>query len=382
MSEWLLNIPKNEIVETVTGLDEIRSHAREQLKELSTFSEQYSEPIISWIDPALVYSACDKGVDKRRVQFDLHGFVIIRGFVSSMDCNEQISKMHELIDQWDPKIENPATFRTDGKQLEAQGSSDYFLDSSNCIHFFAEVDAIDKVGNIRSDLTKRTALNKVGHGIHMKEKVFSDYCNSPPMLELVHCLGWRDPVVPQSMYIFKQPHIGGEVTSHQDSTFLYTAPRQTCLGLWLALQPATLMNACLWVRPGSHRESVRRVFRRNPAYFEHGDTTAPQMIFESESTTSASNDVAWEGKLPDGSWPPPCAGLVAAGFVPVECDAGDLVVFPGTLDHLSLPNYSTDSRHTFQLHLVEGSAEGIEWSSRNWLQYKAGSAFHRLGTLI
>lgn len=35
---------------------------------------------------------------------------------------------------------------------------------------------------------------------------------------------------------------------------------------------------------------------------------------------------AWEGKLPEGSWPPPSDGLFAAGFVPVECKAGDLVV--------------------------------------------------------
>jgi hypothetical protein len=68
-------------------------------------------------------------------------------------------------------------------------------------------------------------------------------------------------------YIFKQPLIGGEATSHQDSCFLFTTPRQTCIGLWLALQPATLANGCLWLRPGSHTEPVRRHMARNPAYF-------------------------------------------------------------------------------------------------------------------
>jgi phytanoyl-CoA hydroxylase len=362
------------------GLDGVRSRAIEQLKELSTVAERHSGPISSWIDPAVTYQAGDPGIDSRRAHFDLHGFVIIRGFWSAAGCDQQIAKMHELIDGWDPQKENPATFRTDEKQSDAQGSSDYFLDSADRIHFFAEVDAVGKDGTLRSDVTKATALNKVGHGVHMKEPVFSQYCNSPQMVEMVHSLGWRDPVVPQSMYIFKQPRIGGEVTSHQDSTFLYTTPRQSCLGLWLALQPATLLNGCLWVRPGSHRESVRRAFCRNPAYFEHGDTSAPQMIFESEPVTPTSNTVPWEGKLPEGSWPPPCDGLVGAGFVPVECDAGDLVVFPGTLDHLSLPNYSGASRHTFQLHLVEGPKQGIEWSPRNWLQYKPGSAFHRLNS--
>ena len=62
--------------------------------------------------------------------------------------------------------------------------------------------------------------------------------------------------------------------SHQDSTFLLTEPRQTCLGLWLALQEAHLLNGCLWVRPKSHRERLRRVFKRNPAHFAGGDKSS------------------------------------------------------------------------------------------------------------
>jgi len=82
--------------------------------------------------------------------------------------------------------------------------------------------------------------------------------------------------------------------------------------------------------------------------------------------------------MPDGSWPPPCDGLFEAGFVPIECNAGDLLVFPGTLDHLSLANYSEKPRHTYQLHLVEGPSEGIKWSDSNWLQYKNSAPFPSL----
>ena len=63
-------------------------------------------------------------------------------------------------------------------------------------------------------------------------------------------------------------HLIIQVTSHQDSTFLFTEPKQSCLGLWLALEDATETNGCLWCRPGSHREPVRRQFVRNKAYFE------------------------------------------------------------------------------------------------------------------
>ena len=33
------------------------------------------------------------------------------------------------------------------------------------------------------------------------------------------------------------------------------------------------------------------------------------------------------------------------------------------------------SRHTFQLHLVEGERGGAVWSEENWLQYPEGKPF-------
>ena len=57
------------------------------------------------------------------------------------------------------------------------------------------------------------------------------------------------------MYIFKQPHIGGEVGCHQDATFLYTDP-MTVTGFWFAIEDATLENGCLWAAPGGHRTAA------------------------------------------------------------------------------------------------------------------------------
>ncbi len=65
-------------------------------------------------------------------------------------------------------------------------------------------------------------------------------------------LGIERPLLLQGMYIFKQPRIGGEVTCHQDSTFLYTEP-QNIIGLWFALEDATVENGCLWAIPGGHK---------------------------------------------------------------------------------------------------------------------------------
>lgn len=276
------------------------------------------------------------------------------------------------------------SFGTDEEQNTARG--DYFLDSADQVHFFAEPAALLKDNKQllllpafrgKNNQNKINALNKVGHGLHLLQpSPFYDYTHSAKLQHLVKDeLGWTNPVVPQSMYIFKQAVLGGAVNSHQDSTFLFTTPRQSCLGLWLALDDATLDNGCLWVRPKSHLEPVRRHYQRNPLYFQKQqqqqqteddnnttDDNVPKFIMQELETN---HNVPWEGSLPDD--------LIKAGFIPIECKAGDLLAFGGQLDHLSLPNTSDKARHTFQLHLV--NVGDTDWSTHNWLQYPDGKDF-------
>jgi len=274
-----------------------------------------------------------------------------------------MNRMRVLIDEWDPDQSKVSVFIAGEDQSAAQGNDAYFLSSSDKIHFFLERGALDPfTKSIRSDLPKHDALNKVGHGLHSADPVFKAYSESAKVSALVRNLGWQNPVLPQSMYIFKQKLIGDVVCSHQDSTFLHTTPRLTCLGLWLALEDATLDNGCLWVRPGSHKEGLRRVYVRNPDYFEKGDYSAPMMTFQNVGTPEAIAAAPWDGlsRLPDD--------LAAAGFIPAPIEAGDLFVIHGEVDHLSKANTSEKGRQTFQLHLVEGPKSGVTWSPLNWLQ--------------
>lgn len=202
--------------------------------------------------------------------FDEYGFLHVKNFASSKEILDMKHQMQTLVDtQWDPNGEGLTVFRTDEKQIEEQGSTDYFLESANKVHFFAESGAMTQEGKLKQEFLndKITALNKAGHGMHVQPGAFHTYTKSDKIRNLVTELGWEDPVVPQSMYIFKQARVGAEVTSHQDSTFLYTTPKQSCLGLWLALDDATITNGCLWVRPKSHREKTRIKFVKNPAHF-------------------------------------------------------------------------------------------------------------------
>jgi len=367
----------------------------------------------SWIRGTDQHPDSDYTPSPRCKFFDQHGFLFIKAFATHQEILDMKQQMQSLVDQqWHPDSDSSSSssstdkqqrkhkltaFRTDEKQIENQGSDDYFLQSANKVHFFAEPHAMTTSQTLKEIYKhdKIKALNKAGHGMHLQPGPFHTYSTSEKISSLTKELGWEDPVIPQSMYIFKPPGIGGQVTSHQDSTFLYTTPKQSCLGLWLALDDATITNGCLWVRPGSHGEPTRVKFARNPKHFgasieershvPRGDPSESQMVFideEKEKIGPKGNDVDididvdWVGKIPqltgcETAWD----SLFAAGFVPVECKAGDLVVFPGELDHLSLANVSECQRHTFQLHLVEGDRAGVTWADTNWLQYPKGAPF-------
>jgi hypothetical protein len=68
------------------------------------------------------------------------------------------------------------------------------------------------------------SINKIGHAQHDLDPVFEQFTYTPQLAEVAHDIGLHDPLALQSMYIFKQPDIGGEVGCHQDATFLYTDP--------------------------------------------------------------------------------------------------------------------------------------------------------------
>jgi phytanoyl-CoA hydroxylase len=150
---------------------------------------------------------------------------------------------------------------------------------------------------------------------------------------LAGALGVQRPRVWQSMFIFKQPEIGGEVRWHQDATYLIAEPLPVT-GLWFALEDATVDNGCLWVQPGGHRGPLRERFVRS------------------------SSGVRLD-RLDHTPWP------TTAEAVPLEVKAGAVVCFHGLMPHYSAPNRSAVSRLAYTLHL---SDERSRWSADNWLR--------------
>lgn len=265
-----------------------------------------------------------------RARFDRDGYVVIEDFVDIGACQRLIDRAEQIVAAADLDAHR-SIFTT--KEQE-RTSDEYFLSSGDKTRFFFEKEAFDDAGQLRVD--KAHAINKLGHAMHDLDPVFSEFSRTPSIAALARELGLDDPKLLQSMYIFKNPYIGGEVTCHQDATFLFTEPI-TCTGFWFALQDATLENGCLWAIPGGHKKGLQKRFVRNVP----GDDTAGTSfeVFGPEITDD--------------------------GAVPLEAPAGTLVLLHGLLPHLSGANHSGKSRHAYSVHMIDGTAA---YPATNWLQ--------------
>ena len=252
--------------------------------------------------------------------YDRDGFLVLKDFVPAIDCDALQARVAELIRAFDP---GPArtVFST---RDQGHARDRYFQESGGAIRFFFEEEATDQPVAL--------ALNKIGHALHDLDPVFDRFSRQPRLAELAQALGFRQPLLLQSMYLFKQPHIGGEVGWHQDAAYLNTRP-STVTGFWIALDDADRDNGCLMALPGGHRGPLRQRFHR-----------AGEAL-----VTDTLDATPWPDTVP----------------VALEARRGTLVVLHGLLPHASAPNRSDRPRHAYALHLIDGCAE---YASDNWLQ--------------
>jgi phytanoyl-CoA hydroxylase len=255
------------------------------------------------------------------------GVLILRDFVSVENCKALQGKALELVNDFDPQEVRSVFSTTKQTQLD----DTYFIESGDKIRFFLEEGAFDESGELKQ--SKIDSLNKMGHAMHDLDPDFDRFSRSPQLARVAEGLGFENPAIIQSMYIFKPQNIGGEVVCHQDSTFIYTDP-ESCIGFWFALEDATIENGCMYFIPGGHKMNLKQ---RNYRVSDH------------ELTTEVLDPEPWPEHLK----------------LPAEASAGTLVIFHGRAPHMSGPNLSEKSRHAYTLHVID---QICHWPENNWLQ--------------
>ena len=254
-----------------------------------------------------------------------NGYLIIENFKTNEECDKLINRSKELIDEQEFNNQQ-SVFDT---VTQSHNDDKYFLESGDKIRFFFEEKANLDKENIKSN--KQYIVNKIGHALHDLDKKFIQFSKNDDLDKIAKAIGFEDPLLLQSMYIFKQPKIGGEVVCHQDSTFLITDPEST-VGFWFALEDANRENGCLQVASGGHKGPLRKLFKR-----KNNKMKMEELSKEPFPETDTF----------------------------VEVKKGSLVLLHGRLPHYSCENTSEKSRHAYTLHVIEGKSKYLDY---NWLQ--------------
>lgn len=263
--------------------------------------------------------------------FHRDGVLVIDGFKSRSECERLRERANALVEEHGPRAAGTIFSTKAPQHLDSR----YFMESATGIGVFFEEEAFDADGKLAYPLP--LAVNKLGHAMHDLDPVFSAFSKGPALQAVSASLSVAQPRVMQSMYIFKQPNIGGEVMCHQDSTYLYTDP-MSVIGYWFAIDDAHRGNGCLGGIPGEHRKGLKKLFRRTD------DGTL--------ETRDVDAEISWDMSALE--W--------------LEVLAGTLIVFSGCFPHLSEANRSAQTRHAYTLHAVDGACV---YPADNWLQRTA-----------
>ena len=233
------------------------------------------------------------------------GVLILKDFADAQACASLRQHTLALVDRDAPAAPESVFSTTSNVQL----ADDYFTNSAANISFFFEEEATD-------DGPKAARLNKMGHAMHDLDPVFDAFSRTQKLANAAASLGYADPKIVQSMYIFKPPGIGGEVVCHQDSTYLLSEP-ESCVGFWFAIDDADAENGAMAFIPGAHKGPLRQLNAREP---------------NGALSTRVIDETPFDG-------------------APVLAPArrGDLVIFHGRAPHMSAANRSARPRHAYTL---------------------------------
>jgi ectoine hydroxylase-related dioxygenase (phytanoyl-CoA dioxygenase family) len=242
-------------------------------------------------------------IDSMRSAWQQDGYFFLRGMIAPQQVEAILAEVVAAVRD-DPPARHP-------------GETAYF--SGNDYLIFPEVRPSPTAVHPEDRIAKVFNCHVMG--------VAREIAEHPDIVTVVSALLERDAIdCFQSQFILKNPGVIGQPW-HQDA-YYFRFDRQPQVGVWLALEEATLDNGCLWVTPGSHREN--RVF-------EHVPDRRPAAV-------QAYMEIV---------------GQDVSGQVPALMQPGDVLFFHSYLMHQSTDNIAATRRAAMVYHYAEAGTRAL-----------------------
>ena len=131
--------------------------------------------------------------------FEQNGYLVLENFVSQEDCVNLRVRASEIVKNFNSS-ESVTIFTTND---QTRHSDRFFLESGDKIRCFFEEEAFDENGDLKQP--NEFSINKIGHAMHDLDPVFDRFSRTEELEAVAKDVGFKDPRILQSMYIFKQP---------------------------------------------------------------------------------------------------------------------------------------------------------------------------------
>lgn len=170
--------------------------------------------------------------ETRVTQFQQDGFLAIERLLAPLEVQSALAGLLDLID---------------GK-------------NSNFRHIQFEAGARQRLGSLSAE-EKQDVVRKIMRFVDYEPRLRA-IAEHPLILAVARRLLGAEPVLFEDKALIKPPRVGREKPWHQDHAY-WNLPLDTpVVTVWIALDPATLDNGCMYVIPGSNREGPVIHFRR------------------------------------------------------------------------------------------------------------------------
>ncbi len=185
----------------------------------------------------------------------------------------------------------------------------------------AKLQFVKPESELKTTEERELGLRKIHEFVKVEERLHQ-IAYHPAIISTISKIFGEEPKLIQDMALLKPPHGGGEKPWHQDMAYGNLTYTKAAIGVWIALDEATVDNGCMHVIPGSHQEGA------TPHY--------------------AIRD--WQ--LCDSQVP-------VERDVVVPLESGGAIFFHGMLYHGTPSNFSHMRRRALQFHYAPASAERV-----------------------